>query len=754
VEYCRRWRSCASAGTLPNGVIVSSADDTACTAINTKTFTESTSEFTIGDVDTNYGTHWFVLRATQSFYDTSSSATLSRNVDIHFAVQVRQPGCGLSTASNYQPGFETHPDKWLADNTRCTFAPVTVDASSNTPVNVNLGDFTGFAGAMDGLAESLAAQGQTVEKIAAALAGKRAAARGTVQVTINPSSLQGAGSVAVTNGMLNAAGVEQLRRVPGAPADLSLVLKLGPSGTTFSKPVTVCMFVGDTPSGSFQVLKTASELDSGGYGPVTALANQVFNAASGKLCGDTTHFSAFFPAAQPLPTVDTVPKAHLMGGACPNSCSGHGFCRQEGKCACFAGYTGYDCSIRTCPSGASWGEVALGVDNAPVHVDSECSGRGVCDRTSALCACFTGYEGAACERQACPNKCSSHGKCRFLAELPNVAATAYSSWEARRVQKCVCDGGFTGADCSQRTCPYGDDPETICRYETHQVQTLTLAYPTIASADPPSPSDYDNNELALVFTSVEGMVFTTPALRDLTVQGAAELEKALESLPAFAVSNVTVTAATSNTDSSIVLKITFTGDTNTGNEELLRCAFNSDGYTLGCPAAGCQPKFKQPRVFKSDKPYVGFDISKLSVLEHAAPYKDANAGKWAVETTLSITKSASGYTYSFTGTKSWGDSNDSANIAETPVPAERGKVEGPYGLLIDFKDDMSALNLGVNSFTFKWMLPDCKVSATPADKDLEKAECSNRGVCDRTSGQCTCFDGYSGSTCNAQVIVV
>jgi len=541
--------------------------------------------------------------------------------------------------------------------------------------------------------------------------------------------------------------------VPGAPADLSLVLDLGPSGTTFSAPVQVCMFVGDTAAGQFQVLKTASELPGGGFGPITALANQAFNPATGKLCGETLHFSVFFPASLPVPALDTVPKAHLMGGACPNSCSGHGFCRQEGKCACFAGFTGYDCSIRTCPSGASWGEVALGVDNAPVHADSECSGRGVCDRTSALCACFTGYEGAACERQACPNKCSGHGKCRFLSELPSAAS--YASWEARRVQKCVCDGGYTGADCSQRTCPHGDDPETICRYSGRQEQTVSLTYD--------KPTDVAGakviKELALVFTSVEGKRFTTPAIRTIgtaSAPAATDIAKALKSLPELAVSGAVVTGGSTN-DYDLAYTITFTGATNTGNEKLLQCAFNSDGYTLGCPAKGCQPKFAQPRLFKSSTAPVGFAVNELAVLTQADKTAAAVAGAWGMETTLTITKSAGAspsYTYAFSDTKGYGVAVANSDIPETPVPSVRSGVEGPYGLLIDFSADMSALSTGINSFTFYWSLPKCTVGATPADADLEKAECSNRGVCDRTSGQCTCFDGYSGSTCNAQVIVV
>ncbi len=36
----------------------------------------------------------------------------------------------------------------------------------------------------------------------------------------------------------------------------------------------------------------------------------------------------------------------------------------------------------------------------------------------------------------------------------------YSLWDADKHQMCVCDAGFTGIDCSQRTCPRSADPLT------------------------------------------------------------------------------------------------------------------------------------------------------------------------------------------------------------------------------------------------------------------------------------------------------
>jgi hypothetical protein len=36
----------------------------------------------------------------------------------------------------------------------------------------------------------------------------------------------------------------------------------------------------------------------------------------------------------------------------------------------------------------------------------------------------------------------------------------FMGWDAYKTQSCVCDAGFEGVDCSQRQCPFGDDPVT------------------------------------------------------------------------------------------------------------------------------------------------------------------------------------------------------------------------------------------------------------------------------------------------------
>lgn len=100
--------------------------------------------------------------------------------------------------------------------------------------------------------------------------------------------------------------------------------------------------------------------------------------------------------------------AGVRAGSCVELryCSGHGTCHDAtSSCACFSGWgaptdiatvKAPDCSLRTCPSGAAWFDIATGLYTA--HAPAECSRQGLCDPVSGTCRCFAGYEGEACQR--------------------------------------------------------------------------------------------------------------------------------------------------------------------------------------------------------------------------------------------------------------------------------------------------------------------------------------------------------------------
>lgn len=188
---------------------------------------------------------------------------------------------------------------------------------------------------------------------------------------------------------------------------------------------------------------------------------------------------------------------------CPGviSCSGHGKCSNSPKfrCECSDGWTGADCSNRICPKGTSWFTRPQADNLAHVYEHTECSDMGICDRETATCLCVDGFTGAACNRLSCPGSdreigdtnindvCSGHGQCHdmsTLAELAEVNGEAADftygatpnnplTWDSLRMQGCLCDEKWTGYDCSLRTCPFGDDPNTY--HEFDEIQRITCA---------------------------------------------------------------------------------------------------------------------------------------------------------------------------------------------------------------------------------------------------------------------------------------
>ncbi|KAH6829201.1 metalloendopeptidase / zinc ion binding protein [Perilla frutescens var. hirtella] len=110
-----------------------------------------------------------------------------------------------------------------------------------------------------------------------------------------------------------------------------------------------------------------------------------------KICpqaGGPIKFSGFngeliCPAYHELCNVDPAP----VSGQCPNACSFNGDCI-DGRCQCFLGFEGHDCSQRSCPN--------------------NCGGRGECLR-EGVCNCEPGYTGTDCSTATCDEQCSLHG---------------------------------------------------------------------------------------------------------------------------------------------------------------------------------------------------------------------------------------------------------------------------------------------------------------------------------------------------------
>ncbi|XP_041664187.1 tenascin isoform X2 [Cheilinus undulatus] len=128
-------------------------------------------------------------------------------------------------------------------------------------------------------------------------------------------------------------------------------------------------------------------------------------------------------------------------GDCPNECSDQGRC-ENGKCVCFPGFSGLDCSQSNCPGNCNNKGRCVnghcvcdpgftGPDCSQGGCPDNCNNRGRC--VKGQCVCNPGFAPPDCSKRACPGNCNNRGRCVN--------------------GKCVCESGYSGADCSQSACP-------------------------------------------------------------------------------------------------------------------------------------------------------------------------------------------------------------------------------------------------------------------------------------------------------------
>lgn len=351
--------------------------------------------------------------------------------------------------------------------------------------------------------------------------------------------------------------------------------------------------------------------------------------------------------------------ASAAASGCPNKCSGHGACELGDKCACQPLWVGNDCSQRECAYGLSWvtsmdttaapaGTFADGEGLGGRHLYAECSDKGKCDRSTGECQCYEGYEGKGCRRQKCPSDCSGHGMCVYNQILnPNYSPQGFAIndpgadiapshfiefgsqyWDKMKTRSCVCDRGFEGTDCADRTCPSGDDPLTDCNGVAHMNEIQILNFNTdhfeVSQADLGAAAGF----FTLTFMDMFGANYTTRPIElpheavpagttnspDLFQKTADDIEDALEALPNFAIPNVTVTVlALSSTDPhatpvfttstdvvEYVMAVEFVDEANAGPQNTLQCSYATpnNGYELSTASpynyGASQPRFVAP----------------------------------------------------------------------------------------------------------------------------------------------------------------
>jgi len=416
----------------------------------------------------------------------------------------------------------------------------------------------------------------------------------------------------------------------------------------------------------------------------------------------------------------------VISKPCPNLCSGHGRCRQDLPiCECFEGYEGADCSLFSCPYGAAWADYATATDNA--HNLAQCSNKGHCDYTNGLCTCETGFQGEACERLTCFSECSSRGRCismkynamqRDPGELtsPFVLPVFETVWDANKIYGCHCDSSYYAPDCSLSYCPTGDDPMT-------------------GNADTPTTTNPAQiNEQQQINCKAGGGTYK------LTFRG--ETTAPLDS----AADDVAIKAALEALNT--ITRVDINGDR--------AC----EKATVGSITVEFLDEFGDLPMMLVDGTALldgeGTDpAATISVIE-AANQKGTKenalcSNRGLCDPLTGVCTCSTGY-----------DTSDGYGGSGTRGDCGYNKDNAQFcpGVIACSGHGECASDTFKCSCFAGWQGADCSERICPFGNSwfmsptsdnqahLTSTECSDMGICDRTTGLCTCFTGFEGSSCN------
>jgi len=429
--------------------------------------------------------------------------------------------------------------------------------------------------------------------------------------------------------------------------------------------------------------------------------------------------------------------------------------------------------------GGGW---AAAADEA--HFYTECSGKGLCNRGTGLCACFDGYTGSRCQRTVCPNDCSGLGRCKLLSEVAAGAIRKYAGssggvnsytgvtkpslyklWDANKNAACECNPGYTGADCSQRVCPLGADPLAVTKAVcgngacVNEVQGFT-----IGSGGNTNPNNgktyrimYTDFNLATYWTD-PFVVYTGSALTSAqNAANAAAVVAALQALPMGIAGEVSATSAGDNSGYSnarvLVTFSTVSGNVPpmvvvpvTGIPVVTQPTQQLFTYSVTA-AAGTTSVIASWTLYPSDS--TGFRPStQFSGASSAVSVSSSNVQAALLTAVNSAVQgygtAPSSYQYMYGTT--------AASVVVSPATGSTSSggtffvtVQLPATNLSATAPLLTITTAGTGAGT------TTPTGATDSyDGNTQALTCSNRGLCDFTSGLCRCFAGFTGNACQNQ----
>lgn len=414
--------------------------------------------------------------------------------------------------------------------------------------------------------------------------------------------------------------------------------------------------------------------------------------------------------------------------SCPNNCNNQGLCDKYSRCTCSEGFQGADCSEKICPFDYAWSDESTAIDKA--HKRMECSNRGVCTRSTGDCACMDGFTGQSCERLGCNLNCNGYGKCTTLHDRANryrddnsIKYTYNYVWDANKIMGCMCDRHFHGYDCSLRTCPDGDDPLTTSQVnEIQLIQCIAISgsFVLYYKGYPSATIPYNANAATL-----KAALLKIPLLTGITVT--------------FSISSGKVCQTSIN-----AIKIEFT--TQFGSRPPLVAVAN----TVMSTAGGAVTVVADGVSSITDSLGVTYFAKKGTKEAEDC----ANRGLCTTSDGTCSCYTSNGDVYSSSdGYGGPGTRGDCGYIySGTTVSTCPGEVQCSGHGVCDQTTYRCTCSAGYTS-------GDCSLRSCPqglswfqyptANEETHSvySECSEMGICDPSSGRCTCRSGFYGEAC-------
>jgi len=414
--------------------------------------------------------------------------------------------------------------------------------------------------------------------------------------------------------------------------------------------------------------------------------------------------------------------------------------------------------------------------------------------------------------------CSGHGMCRTMREagyqfngysLINPPVM-YNSWEADKVQGCLCDQGWEGFDCSFRRCPWGRDPldPLIGTYKDElytiecQADAGYFALDIMGGHTAPIPFDADHMYLKRVLEGVVGVgtvdvtmgenddgipqicgdsaaVATTFTLRDHPGQlPPVRLNFLLDSSRFFKLSNSALQEAGGDPAIKMVTVYTLFCDVCVACHGKVNFMFgDSLSASVDVAATGAAAGIKNaieamPQLIAAG--YPGLDVSitmdpdagdKICAANNntvVIKVKSQYGNIHGVKLVDGSYKEATTYTSKGFGGVSmglvWGSSGGDGPLTEC---SSQGECDRTTGVCRCFhkEEDVQGVDATIHRTTASdghggpGFLGDCghivtNMGCAYASNSTTSSICSGQGIC--RNNQCKCYDGFSGIECNVR----